>query len=465
LTNSRRRAIFGPVLSKRFDEALRQSREEHLMSEQGTPHDPAAPLTRRRFLGTASAAAAAVLAPGLAACAGGNSGGSSKSSGSGGGGNGKVTLTWWDYFNESNEKAVNDRIAKYQSAHPNVTIKRTAQPFADLKQKLLQGATAGELPDIVVIDNPDHSSFAALGVLADVTDHVKSWGQESSYYEGPWKSTVYQGRNYGVPDNSNCLALWSNTAQCKAAGVDVPADWESLKTAVKTLTAGKTRGIAMSAVKSEEGTFQWLPFLWAAGADLATLDSDGGRAALALWTDFVKGGELSKSAVNWDQLAVMQQFANERAALMVNGPWQIPGLKKDKPKLKWDVSVLPKGQTSASILGGENIAITKSSKHVDAAWEFIQWTQEPENLRTYNVTAGKIPSRKDVAQGPEWTSDPAVKVFVEQLNVARPRAYGPKYPEASAAVQEMLQSALTGSASVDAAVKTAAAKVKPLLQS
>ena len=58
--------------------------------------------------------------------------------------------------------------------------------------------------------------------------------------------------------------------------------------------------------------------------------------------------------------------ANERAALMVNGPWQIPGLKKDKPKLKWDVSVLPKGQTSASILGGENIAITKSSKHVDA---------------------------------------------------------------------------------------------------
>jgi multiple sugar transport system substrate-binding protein len=300
-----------------------------------------------------------------------------------------------------NENAVNDRLAPYQSAHPNVTIKRTAQPFADLKQKLLQGATAGELPDIVVIDNPDHSSFAALGVLADVSDHVKSWGQEAAYYEGPWKSTVYEGRNYGVPDNSNCLALWSNTAQCKAAGVDVPGDWESLKAAVKTLSSGKTRGIAVSAVKSVEGTFQWLPFLWAAGADLDSLDSDGGRAALALWTDFVKAGELSKSAVNWDQLAVIQQFANERAALMVNGPWQIPSLKKDKPKLGWDVSVLPKDQTSASILGGENIAITKSSKNVD--WEFIQWTQQPEQLRTYNVTAGEIPSRKDVAQGPDWT--------------------------------------------------------------
>ena len=38
-----------------------------------------------------------------------------------------------------------------------------------------------------------------------------------------------------------------------------------------------------------------------------------------------------------------------------------------------------------------------------------------------------------------------------------------KYPEISAAVQDMLQSALTGDATVDAAVKTAAGKVAPLL--
>src|SRR4051794_29796937 len=238
------------------------------MSEQGN-------LTRRRFLGVTGAAAASVLAPGLAGCAGGDSGGSKSSSGSGGG-DGPITLTWWDYFNDANEKAVNERIAAYKKVKPNVTIKRTAQPFADLKQKLLQGATAGELPDIVVIDNPDHSSFAALGVLADLTDQVKAWGQSDAYYEGAWKSTVYQGRNYGVPDNSNCLALWSNTAICKRAGVDIPGDWASLQAAAKTLTSGNVRGVAMSAVKSEEGTFQWLPFLWAAGADLPTLDSAGG---------------------------------------------------------------------------------------------------------------------------------------------------------------------------------------------
>jgi multiple sugar transport system substrate-binding protein len=412
------------------------------------------PLTRRRFLG---AAATAVLMPGLAAC------GEDESDGGASGG-GRVTLTQWDYFTDANEKAVLDRIERYQKANPNVTIERTGQPFAQLKQKLLQGATAGELPDIVVIDNPDHSSFAALGVLADLTDRVADWGQESAYFEGPFQSTRYEDRCFGIPDNSNCLALWANTALLERAGVEIPGDWEALSAAAAELTAGKTMGLAVSAVKSEEGTFQWLPFLWETGEDLATLDSDGGRAALALWVELVQAGHMSEGIVNWDQQAVRQQFQNERAALMVNGPWQIPVLEAESPDLEWEVATLPEQAQSASVLGGENLAITKASKNVDAAWEFLMWSQEPDNLRRYNTLAGKIPSRTDVADSERWTGDPALRVFTEQLQVARPRAYGPKYPEISAAVQGMLQSALTGSADVDEAVATAAGTITPLLE-
>jgi multiple sugar transport system substrate-binding protein len=432
------------------------------MSEQSNVGEVDGRLTRRRFLGTTTAAAAVALTPGVAGCFGGDDGGSADAGGGGGGG--KVTLTWWDYFNETNEKAVQDRIARYQKANPGVTIKRTAVPFAQLKQKLLQGATAGELPDIVVIDNPDHSSFAALGVLADVTDRVEAWGQTSQFFEGPMQSTVYEDRYYGLPDNSNCLALWANTAVLERAGAGMPTDWESLRGAVAELTDGKRKGLAVSAVKSEEGTFQWLPFLWAAGADLDSLDSDGGRAALELWVEFVRNGQMSEGIVNWDQAAVLQQFQNGRAALMVNGPWQIGVLKADTPDLKWDVGVLPKDRTSASVLGGENIAITKASKNVDAAWKFFEWTQQPDNLLRYNKIAGKIPSRKDVAEDEHWTGDPALKVFVEQLAVAKPRNYGSKYPEISAAVQEMLQSALTGGETVEAAVSKAAGKIQPLLE-
>lgn len=374
-----------------------------------------------------------------------------------------VTLAWWDYMTASNAAALDTQMAKYMDEFPAITIERTSIPFADLKQKLLQGAAAGQLPDVVIIDNPDHSSFSALGVFADVTDLVQSWGQESNYFEGPWASTLYQGKNYGIPDNSNCLVLWYNKAFTEPLGIQPPADWDQFKEVSAALTEEDRFGIVMSGVKSEEGTFQWLPFLWMTGEDLATLDSDGGKAALQLWVDLVDGGYMSPGILNWTQGDVKGQFVNGLAAMMVNGPWQIPVLREEAPDMDWDVATLPVEKQGASILGGENTAIVNSTQNLDAAWTLLTWRQEPENLKAYLIEAGKLPSHAELAKDETWTSDPALSVFVEQLQVAKPRAYGPNYPEISNAIQEMMQAAISGQKSVDVAVADAQAIITPLL--
>ncbi len=41
-------------------------------------------------------------------------------------------------------------------------------------------------------------------------------------------------------------------------------------------------------------------------------------------------GSVSKSAVNWKQSDVNDQFIAGKAAMMLNGPWQIPALTKAK---------------------------------------------------------------------------------------------------------------------------------------
>jgi multiple sugar transport system substrate-binding protein len=432
-------------------------------------------MTRRRFLkGLVFGGGAALLAAcgGAAAPSGGGAATSAPAPAGGGAataapaaaGGGAVTLTWWDYYAEgANAEAMQAQLKRYTDSHPNVTIQRTAIPFADLKQKLLQGAAAGALPDIVVIDNPDHSAFAALGVLEDITERIKAWGQADKYFKGPWDSTTYQGKNYGIPDNSNCLVLWYNTAFTDPAKVAPPTNWGELKAACKALTEGDRFGLAVCGFKSEEGTFQWLPFLWEAGADIPTLNSDGGKAALQLWVDLVKDGSMSPGILGWKQSDVLTQFQNGKAAMMINGPWQIPTLKRDNPDLKWQVVTLPQDKQGASILGGENMAIVKGGKNIEAAWELLSWTQTPENLKTYLTQAGKLPSRQDLAEDTAWTGDPVLKVFIEQLKVAKPRAYGPKYPEISNAIQEMLQAAISGQKTVDVAVADAATKVTPLL--
>ena len=378
-----------------------------------------------------------------------------------------VTLAWWDYMDpeSANGTAVDNQLQKYMAAFPAVKVEHTFIPFADLKQKLLQGAAAGQLPDIVIIDNPDHSSFSSLGVFADVTDKVTAWGRADTYFPGPWASTMFQDKNYGIPDNSNCLVNWYNKAFTVPAGVEAPKNWDELKTTSAALTEGDRFGFAVCAFKSEEGTFQWLPFLWMTGEDLATLDSDGGRAALQLWVDLVDAGSMSPGILGWKQGDVLGQFQNAKAAMMVNGPWQIPTLRADNPDIDWGVATLPEQKQGASILGGENTAIVKATQNVDAAWDLLTWRQEPDNLLAYLVEAGKLPSNAELAQNEAFVGDPVIKVFMDQLAVAKPRAYGPSYPEISNAIQEMLQAAISGQKAVDVAISETATKIAPLLPS
>ncbi|MGH2532573.1 MAG: ABC transporter substrate-binding protein [Thermomicrobiales bacterium] len=375
-----------------------------------------------------------------------------------------ITLTWWDYYAEgANAAAMDAQLARYMEAHPNVTIERTAIQFADLKQRLLQGAAAGALPDIAVIDNPDHQAFAALGILEDLTERVTAWGEADNYFEGPWNSTVYQGTNYGIPDNSNCLVLWHNTEFTGAASITAPTNWDELTAAAAALTEGDRFGLAVSAIQSEEGTFQWLPFLWATGEDIPSIDSEGGRRALQLWVDLVENGHMSQGILGWPQGDVLAQFQNRQAAMMINGPWQIPVITEQSPDLQWEVATLPQDVQGASILGGENYSIVAGGENVDTAWELLTWTQQPDNLKAYLQQAGKLPSRQDLAEDSHWTGDPVLSIFVEQLKVAKPRAYGENYPEISSAIQEAIQAAISGQSSVEDALQTAQAVITPLL--
>jgi multiple sugar transport system substrate-binding protein len=375
-----------------------------------------------------------------------------------------VKVALWDYNNsESTVKALTKLIEDYQNAHPNVKVERTYVPFADIKNKLLIGSAANELPDIVWIDNPDHQAFAASGILADITKEVQAWGQADKYFKGPWSSTMYKDKNYGVPTSSNNLALFYNADMLNAAGIKPPTNWQELQDAAKKLTKNGVYGFTASAIRNEQGMFQFLPFIWQAGSDLNNFNTPGTVEALKLWKGMVDSGSMSKEVLTQDQQAGMLQFIAGKVAMDVNGTWQLPLITKDA-KFTWGVVPLPANKQGGTILGGENWAITSTSKVKDVAWDLIKFSQEPARLKDYLVAAGRLPSRSDMINDATWQNDKATKVFADSMNVSKARAYGPNYPKVSDAVQDMLQQVLTGVKSPEDAVKETDANIKPLLQ-
>src|SRR5262245_16852677 len=55
------------------------------------------------------------------------------------------------------------QIQRFNDSHPNIHIERNAVNFDDFVHLLVQGAAAGQLPDVALIDNPNFHGFAALG--------------------------------------------------------------------------------------------------------------------------------------------------------------------------------------------------------------------------------------------------------------------------------------------------------------
>ena len=406
------------------------------------------PVDRRGFLRTASAGAAALgLGGAVASCGSGDSG--------------TTTLTWWDYFTLDNfQPGMNRLIRDIEAGVPDVKIERRTFPFAELDRQIALAAISGDLPDIAIVDNVAMNTLGGSKLLADLTDRVEKWGQADEYYKGPWEGCQVGGKTLGIPNNSNCLALYYNSRMLKSAGVEPPTTWDELASAAERLTSGDRFGLALSAIKTEEGVFQFLPFLWQAGGDLDTFATYG-ATALTFLDGLIAKGSLSEQCVGWTQQDVNTRFLNQRAAMQINGPWQIPSLKE--ATFDWDVVALPRDKEAATCLGGENWVLMASSDHLDKAWEVLEYTQRPSVLVPYLVSFGELPARKDLADKGSWASDPALRLFLSQLPLARPRQYGPHYADASQAVAEAEQAVLTGSASPSAAAKTAAVKIDKAL--
>lgn len=333
-----------------------------------------------------------------------------------------------------------------------------------MKKRLSVGILGDQLPDLATIDNPDHASFAASGILEDITSRVEEWGQADEYLEGPLNSAKYEGKLYGLPFTSNTLAMFYNADMFKDAGIEnPPTTWEELRDVAKKLTKNNVTGLGFAATKSEEGTFDYLPWLWSTGADYDSLGSEDAIRALSFLTDLIKDGSVSKEVINLNNSDTVNQFAQGTLAMMINGPWNIPMVKNSNPDMNFAIAKIPVDKQEASVLGGENIAVVKGD-NADGAWDFLRWMSEPEQLQPYLEQTGYFPPRKDIGeQSTHWKSDPHLSGFLDQMESARTRGPHPQWPEISAVIQTMYQESFSQAETPEAAAGKAANEIEQIL--
>jgi multiple sugar transport system substrate-binding protein len=380
------------------------------------------------------------------------------SSNDGGGGAAGGTYTIWDPYPQFEGGSAWVRLLEKCGSDAGVTVKRTGFDTTDLTSKALLAAQQGNTPDVLVVDNPVVSTLAEAGVLVP-DDQAKI--DTSAIEPNLLGAGRIGGRTYGIPIGANTLALYYNKAVLKGAGVDIASvrDWASLTAALAKVTAAGKKGITFSAIGTEEGSFQFLPWFWGAGAQLTRLDSASGVSALSLWSDWLAKGYAPNSVINNTQTTSWQEFATGRYAFGENGTWQLANAQK----AGFDYGIIPipgaHGGTAPAPTGGEfvTVPVQKKTGRYAISERLVACLTSTGNLYTTDTTLSYI-APTDAVQARQVAATPDLKVWVDAVHAAKARTgdgLGTKYPKISQPMWTAVQAALSGSKSPQAALSAA----------
>jgi multiple sugar transport system substrate-binding protein len=411
--------------------------------------------TSRRRL-TAAAMTVVAVAGGSTACSSGSGSTDTKGAGSG-------TYTIWDPYPQFAKGSAWAKLLDGCGTKAGVKVKRTAFDTSDLANKALLAAQQSNSPDVLIVDNPVVSTLAEAGVLTTTADNKLDTSKADPNLLAAGQSG---GKTYGTPIGANTLALYYNKKVLKAAGVDIASvkDWDSLTAALAKVKKAGKKGITFSAIGTEEGSFQFLPWFWGSGAQLTKVDSDEAVSALSLWKGWLDKDYAPNSVLNNTQTTSWQEFATGDYAFAENGTWQLANAKK--AGFAYGVVPVPKatGGNAAAPTGGEfvTIPVQGDTGRYATAQKLVSCLTSSENLLATDTTLSYVAPTSEV-QDQQAAANAELKPWVDAVKAAKGRTsdnLGTKYPKISEQLWKAVQSALSGSKSPKDALSAAQSAAK-----
>ncbi|KMS76178.1 ABC transporter substrate-binding protein [Streptomyces viridochromogenes] len=390
-----------------------------------------------------SAALTTVVAVVGTACSSGSGSSSAKGADSG-------TYTIWDPYPQFAKGSAWAKLLDGCGTKAGVKVKRTAFDTSDLSNKALLAAQQDNSADVLIVDNPVVSTLAEAGVLTTTEENKLDTSKVDPNLLAAGQSG---GKTYGTPVGANTLALYYNKKVLKEAGVDIASvkDWPSLTAALAKVKGAGKKGITFSAIGTEEGSFQFLPWFWGSGAELTELDSAQAESALSLWKDWLTQGYAPNSVINNTQTTSWQEFASGDYAFAENGTWQLANAEK----AGFDYGVLPipasGGGNAASPTGGEFVTIPVQgdtgryavSQKLATCLTSTQNLYDTDNTLSYVAPTGEVQDKQVAANA-------ALRPWVDAVKSAKGRTsddLGTKYPKISEQMWKAVQAALSGARS------------------
>ena len=418
----------------------------------------------------AGIAAAALIVP-LAACGGSGNGGTATAEGIPAKGTDDGTeITLWT--RSPLERQAKNVVEAYNKSHTN-QVKLEIIPNDDMEGKVGGASQTDSLPDILAGDVVRIPYWASEGIFTDITKQIDGLDNKADLQQGHIEAGTVDGAEYTLPFITDVSVMVWNKNLYKEAGLDPeqgPKSIDQFVEQAKKVAALNKDGVAGSYLAGQSGgalVFDLFPSVWADGESVmnkdgseATLDNDSMKGVLDAYkelantTNGLGAGSKEETGATWTA-----PFANGKIGVMPYPNTSTTALFDAEKDGGFEVGVAPipgtkEGKTS-TFLGGDAMGISKDSKHVAQAWNFLYWLMQSDAQKEVFADQGDTASNIQTLKTAYKDADPRIQTINSVIidgNGQTPKspAFNEAFNAAGSPWQLLVQNAVWGSGDLKA---------------
>ena len=317
-----------------------------------------------------------------------------------------LRLSSWNIPDDLNSyQAIADRFVE---DHPGTSV-AVEVTTGDFHQWFITRLAADLAPDIIRITPQQIGRYAANGSLVDLTPAIPDDYQQD-WSDSFWAIGERENGIFGIFQHTDNFITFYNRSVMEEIGVQ-PATaledawtWEQfleIAAEVKKVTGSYGFGYGWS---GPDTAYRWMPLIYQndgafLGEDGLTpsMDTDAAIEALAFgrrWyaDELVSPSNMSKSGGGH---VAHDLFTTGQVGMVLTNTEAIAAFDEAMPG-EWGTAPMIRNVGEASDLGGNALAVTKSSKHPELAAELVAQMTSRENIQEFCHNGNWIPSRSSL---------------------------------------------------------------------
>lgn len=324
---------------------------------------------------------------------------------------GKTTLTFWCHQNEPWVKSYEAMAEKFEKEHPEYTVEVQDYPYNVYNEKIqtaITSSTAG--PDIIAVWGGMAPNFIGTDALSEVPEDLAKELDED-YMEPTVGSYKKDGKYYGVPMEYNLEygGMIVNKKLFDESGIAYPTTWEELREVSKSVSVKNGDVVEMKGFEmfdTDSLICNYLAMILQQGGQYLEEDNsvnfatEEGVTAMNEILSMIKNGECDLTHLTDGEYCYNDVY-QDKGYMSSVGSWAI-GEGTDTYGLEYGtdfeyVQVPQYGsQMAFASETGWGLIVPENSANKDAAWEFVSFFSEPENLVEHNIACSQLPPRKSL---------------------------------------------------------------------